>query len=417
MASVLIIGSGAREFIFAKTFSQTVDDIFIAPGNDGMRAAGFETVNLTDIADLIDFAKEKHIDLTLVGAENLLMQGVVDKFEAEGLNIFGPTQAAAQLEGSKSFSKDILERYQIPTASATTVDSLTPAINVLKAHPYPVVVKLDGLALGKGVSIYENQAEALEAVRAIYEQEPTATLVIEEFMEGTEFSIFSFVGKNQVLHTPTAQDHKRLLDQDKGPNTGGMGAYSPVRWLDDAIVQQAIDTLVQPVLDAMQAEGHPFQGILYTGVMLTPAGPKVIEYNVRFGDPEAQVVLPQLKSDLLKTLQDLLAGVPTEMSWQTEDVYLGVTLAAPGYPIQPEHGTVVPTDLGTDIALDYAGVKNISGQLVSHGGRVATAVLHRPTMALAQKDLYQALDAEKTHLVYRHDIGYQAVEAEQLEGE
>lgn len=176
------------------------------------------------------------------------------------------------------------------------VESLTPAIDVLKAHPYPVVVKLDGLALGKGVSIYENQAEAIEAVRAIYEQEPTATLVIEEFMEGPEFSIFSFVfsfvGKNQVLHTPTAQDHKRLLDQDKGPNTGGMGAYSPVRLLDDAIVQQAINTLVQPVLDAMQAEGHPFQGILYTGVMLTPTGPKVIEYNVRFGDPEAQVVLP-----------------------------------------------------------------------------------------------------------------------------
>lgn len=414
MTSVLIIGSGAREFIFAKTFAQSVDQVFVAPGNAGMREAGYETVNLTDIPDLIAFAQSQKIDLTFVGSEALLTDGIVDAFQAAGLPIFGPTKSAAQLEGSKAFTKALLQKYDIPTADSVTVTNLNEAKQVLNTHAYPVVVKLDGLALGKGVSIYEHPETALAGIENIYEQDAQAPLVIEEFMQGPEFSIFSFVGKEQVVHAPIAQDHKRLLDGDRGPNTGGMGAYSPVRWIGEDVVQTAITSLVEPVLAAMRAEGTPFEGILYTGVMLTEAGPKVIEYNVRFGDPEAQVVLPQLTSDLYTNIMDLLAGKPTNMTWQDTDVYLGVTLAAPGYPVNPEKGLPLPA-LPNDVQIDYAGVKQQTNQLVSNGGRVLTAVIHRPTMVTAQTDLYAALDQTHTDLVYRHDIGHQAVVAELAE--
>lgn len=414
MTSVLIIGSGAREFIFAKTFAQSVDQVFVAPGNAGMREAGYKTVNLTDIPDLIAFAQSQKIDLTFVGSEALLTDGIVDAFQAAGLPIFGPTKSAAQLEGSKAFTKALLQKYDIPTADSVTVTNLNEAKQVLNTHAYPVVVKLDGLALGKGVSIYEHPETALAGIENIYEQDAQAPLVIEEFMQGPEFSIFSFVGKEQVVHAPIAQDHKRLLDGDRGPNTGGMGAYSPVRWIGEDVVQTAITSLVEPVLAAMRAEGTPFEGILYTGVMLTEAGPKVIEYNVRFGDPEAQVVLPQLTSDLYTNIMDLLAGKPTNMTWQDTDVYLGVTLAAPGYPVNPEKGLPLPA-LPNDVQIDYAGVKQQTNQLVSNGGRVLTAVIHRPTMVTAQTDLYAALDQTHTDLVYRHDIGHQAVVAELAE--
>ncbi len=414
MTSVLIIGSGAREFIFAKTFAQSVDQVFVAPGNAGMREAGYETVNLTDIPDLITFAQSQKIDLTFVGSEALLTDGIVDAFQAAGLPIFGPTKSAAQLEGSKAFTKALLQKYDIPTADSVTVTNLNEAKQVLNTHAYPVVVKLDGLALGKGVSIYEHPETALAGIENIYEQDAQAPLVIEEFMQGPEFSIFSFVGKEQVVHAPIAQDHKRLLDGDRGPNTGGMGAYSPVRWIGEDVVQTAITSLVEPVLAAMRAEGTPFEGILYTGVMLTEAGPKVIEYNARFGDPEAQVVLPQLTSDLYTNIMELLAGKPTNMTWQDTDVYLGVTLAAPGYPVNPEKGLPLPA-LPNDVQIDYAGVKQQTNQLVSNGGRVLTAVIHRPTMVTAQTDLYAALDQTHTDLVYRHDIGHQAVVAELAE--
>ncbi|WP_307995027.1 phosphoribosylamine--glycine ligase [uncultured Weissella sp.] len=414
MTSVLIIGSGAREFIFAKTFAQSVDQVFVAPGNAGMREAGYETVNLTDIPDLITFAQSQKIDLTFVGSEALLTDGIVDAFQAAGLPIFGPTKSAAQLEGSKAFTKALLQKYDIPTADSVTVTNLNEAKQVLNTHAYPVVVKLDGLALGKGVSIYEHPETALAGIENIYEQDAEAPLVIEEFMQGPEFSIFSFVGKEQVVHAPIAQDHKRLLDGDRGPNTGGMGAYSPVRWIGEDVVQTAITSLVEPVLAAMRAEGTPFEGILYTGVMLTEAGPKVIEYNARFGDPEAQVVLPQLTSDLYTNIMELLAGKPTNMTWQDTDVYLGVTLAAPGYPVNPEKGLPLPA-LPNDVQIDYAGVKQQTNQLVSNGGRVLTAVIHRPTMVTAQTDLYAALDQTHTDLVYRHDIGHQAVVAELAE--
>ena len=414
MTSVLIIGSGAREFIFAKTFAQSVDQVFVAPGNAGMREAGYETVNLTDIPDLITFAQSQKIDLTFVGSEALLTDGIVDAFQAAGLPIFGPTKSAAQLEGSKAFTKALLQKYDIPTADSVTVTNLKEAKQVLNTHAYPVVAKLDGLALGKGVSIYEHPETALAGIENIYEQDSPAPLVIEEFMQGPEFSIFSFVGKEQVVHAPIAQDHKRLLDGDRGPNTGGMGAYSPVRWIGEDVVQTAMTSLVEPVLAAMRAEGTPFEGILYTGVMLTEAGPKAIEYNVRFGDPEAQVVLPQLTSDLYTNIMDLLAGKPTNMTWQDADVYLGVTLAAPGYPVDPEKGLPLPA-LPNDVQIDYAGVKQQTNQLVSNGGRVLTAVIHRPMMVTAQTDLYAALDQTHTDLVYRHDIGHQAVVAELAE--
>ncbi|MBM7617490.1 phosphoribosylamine--glycine ligase [Weissella uvarum] len=417
MADVLVVGSGAREHIFAQTFlkSPHVNQVFVAPGNPGMQTPGITPVALTTIPDLVKFAQDKAIALTFVGAEKLLAEGLVDAFEAANLPVFGPTQAAAQLESSKAFTKKLLHDYKIPTAMSQTTHSLPQAQSVLAQHAYPVVIKLDGLALGKGVHICQTAQEANTVINAIYTKYADAVLVIEDYLEGVEYSIFSFVGPKQVVHTPVAQDHKRLLDHDKGPNTGGMGAYSPVRWLSEADIQTAINQLVMPVLSAMEAEALPFRGVLYTGVMQTAQGPKVIEYNVRFGDPEAQVVLPQLQSDLFENLLDLQQGRPTQMHWQNQDVYLGVTLAAPGYPEQQLQNLAIPT-LPNDIQIDYAGVTKVENTLVSRGGRVLTAVSHDKTATEAQAHVYAALNQRADDFIYRRDIGQQAVAFEKMEG-
>jgi phosphoribosylamine--glycine ligase len=418
MTTVLVVGSGAREHALVKSFlkSEQVDRVIVSPGNDGMMDAGLERfdVALNDLDGLLALAQEQNVDLTMVGSEEPLVLGIVDLFQSNNQRIFGPSKAAAQLEGSKSFTKDLLTRHHIPTAQAHVVTNIDDARAVLAELSAPIVFKLDGLALGKGVTVVHTMAEAKTYLDNIYQQSPNEKLVIEEFLAGVEFSIFSLVGENGVVHAPIAQDHKRLLDGDQGPNTGGMGAYSPVRWLSDEDIQTVITTLVQPSIAAMKADGTPFTGILYTGVMLTKQGPKVIEFNVRFGDPEAQVVLPQLQSDLYDVLTTLLAGGQPEVHWQTENVYLGVVLASPGYPVSPEKGLPVPNVENIDM-IDYAGVKLVDEALVSNGGRVATVVAHGKTATQAQDVVYQAIDATKTVLTYRHDIGYQAVNAEQGE--
>lgn len=413
--TVLVVGSGAREHALAKTFlrSQQVDRVLVAPGNDGMTDAGLERfdVALNDLPGLLALAQAQSVTLTMVGSEEPLVLGIVDLFRANQQQIFGPNKVAAQLEGSKSFTKDLLLRHNIPTAQARVVDNLADAQAVLAEFGAPIVFKLDGLALGKGVSVVHTVEKANTYLNNIYAKSADEKLVIEEFLDGVEFSIFSLVGENGVVHAPIAQDHKRLNDNNEGPNTGGMGAYSPVRWLDDDVVQQAITTLVEPSIAAMKADGTPFTGILYTGVMLTSKGPKIIEFNVRFGDPEAQVVLPQLESDLYELLTDLLAGQQPQVNWQTQNVYLGVVLAAPGYPVAPEKGLVVPNVKNVDM-IDYAGVKLVEEQLVTNGGRVATVVGHAATASQAQENVYAAITASQTALHYRHDIGYQAVNAE-----
>ena len=285
MKKVLIIGSGAREHALAQTFlrSEQVTTVIVAPGNDGMTDAGLEcvTISATNLLGLRDLAISESVDLTFVGNEEPLTLGIVDLFEASKLPIFGPSMVAAQLEGSKSFTKNLLQKYAIPTAKSVTVETLEHATDVLQAFGLPIVFKLDGLALGKGVTILTNPIAANTYLTDLYTKDPATRLVIEEYLEGVEFSIFSLVGKNgMITHAPLAQDHKRRFDQNRGPNTGGMGAYSPVRWISDDIKNRAITELVEPTISALTKEGTPFAGVLYTGVMLTQEGPKVIELSL-----------------------------------------------------------------------------------------------------------------------------------------
>ncbi|CAH1851664.1 phosphoribosylamine--glycine ligase [Convivina intestini] len=410
MKKVLIVGSGAREHALAQTFlkSPQVDQVIVAPGNDGMTDTGLNIVPIpvTDLVALRQLALDQQIDLTFVGSENPLTLGIVDEFEQAGLAIFGPSQAAAQLEGSKSFAKDVLTKYNIPTARSKTVHSLAAATALPAKFGFPLVAKLDGLALGKGVSILADEQQYQDYLQDIFKKDPQAALVIEEFLKGVEFSIFSLVGKDgKVVHTPLAQDHKRRFDHDLGPNTGGMGAYSPLTWVSPAQKQMAIDQLVTPILAAMQSENTRFVGVLYTGVMWTTTGPKVIEYNVRFGDPEAQVVLPQYQGDFYTLIMDLLDGKVGQSDWQQKAIYLGVVLVAPGYPNAPQTGALVPTVAQVaPLTINYAGVKD--GRAA--GGRIATVVVHAQTTSLAQAEVYRKLNVIDTALDYRHDIGYQA---------
>ncbi|MDR3190979.1 MAG: phosphoribosylamine--glycine ligase [Lactobacillaceae bacterium] len=417
MAKVLVIGSGAREHAIAQTFlrSPKVEQVIVTPGNAGMTDAGLvcENIAATDIPALVKFAQQNHIALTMVGSEDPLTHGVVDTFRAADLKIFGPTAFAAQLEGSKAFAKKILIENEIPTADSEVANSLPEARAVTANFGLPVVIKLDGLALGKGVTIVKTQADLEALLTTTYANNSKQKLVVEEFLAGVEFSIFSFVGENGIVHAPIAQDHKRLLDRDEGPNTGGMGAYSPVRWIDDAVRQQAIDTLVLPAINGIKAAGATFTGILYTGVMLTAQGPKVIEFNVRLGDPEAQMVLPQLESDFYQMILDLVDGKQPTTQWQTSDVYMGVVLAAPGYPVAPEKGLPVPIIDAPDVHVNYAGVKqNATGALITSGGRVVTVISHAKTAHEVAKKLYDVIDSLHTDLQYRHDIAYQALNKE-----
>ena len=419
MAKVLIIGAGAREHILAKTFlkSPQVDQVFVAPGNEGMIEERIKIVpiNIDDLKGMVDFAKKENIDLTFVGSEEPLVLGIVDEFKKAGLKIFGPNKTAAQLEGSKSFAKSILKEANVPTAAFSIVRSLSEARSALVKHDFPVVFKLDGLAAGKGVSIISSCQQAEDYIVNLYKNNSNTKLLIEEFMQGPEFSLFSLVGKNNtVVHTPIAQDHKRRFDGDKGPNTGGMGAYSPVTQISSAIIEKVIKSIVEPVLKVMQDKGNPFTGVLYTGLMLTKSGPKVIEFNVRFGDPEAQVVLPQLKGDFYQMIIDLMDGRKPLIEWQKKEIYLAVVIAAPGYPDNVDKGFSVPLldDLPSDLQIDYAAVKKDGHNLISSGGRVATIVGHAKKIQLAQKDVYSYLDRSNLQLAYRHDIANQLAKFE-----
>ncbi|CAH0416416.1 phosphoribosylamine--glycine ligase [Periweissella fabaria] len=413
MAKVLVIGNGAREHVFAQKLisSPTVEHVFVAPGNPGMQTAGISTINIAvdAITELVAFAQENTIDLTLVGMENALVAGVVDAFRAADLKIFGPTKAAAMLEGSKSFTKNLLAKYGIPTAKYAIFTDYQASWAYIQQQAMPIVLKLDGLAFGKGVTICQDLVTAKQFLQEAYALKEDARIVVEEFLAGEEFSIFTFVGKNQSVTTPIAQDHKRLLDGDKGPNTGGMGAYSPVPHISDEVVETAITTLVQPTIAAMAAEGTPFTGILYTGVILTSNGPKVIEFNVRFGDPEAQVVIPQLTSDFYQLLDGLVTGQPIAAAWQTADIYLGVVLAAPGYPTKPEAGHLVPMSVPAPLAINFAGVKMVDNQLQTAGGRVATIVGHAKSVFETQQVVYNYLNKLDISLQYRQDIGAKAL--------
>ncbi|MFD1927733.1 phosphoribosylamine--glycine ligase [Sporosarcina siberiensis] len=417
---VLVIGGGGREHAIARQFnvSPSVDKVFVAPGNDGMKNdAECVQIDMADFGALASFAKENAIDLTFVGPEQPLAEGIVDFFNERGLNIFGPTKAAAQIEGSKSFAKEIMDKYNIPTAGYGTFTDAEEAKTFIREKGAPIVVKADGLAAGKGVIVAMTLDEALEAVDDMIGNqkfgESSSKVVIEEFLDGEEFSYMSFVHDGQIYPMVVAQDHKRAYDGDKGPNTGGMGAYSPVPQISDAVVQEAYDKVVVPTVKAMAAEGVPFTGILYAGLILTEEGPKTIEFNARFGDPETQVVLPRMASDFGEFMMALMESKPYELKWN-DKAMLGVVVASDNYPGDVVKGAALP-DLDVlsaqDLDVFHAGTKASDTGFVGNGGRVILVTAQADSLKQAQEDVYKGLSQlEWDGFFYRKDIGWRTFE-------
>ncbi|MCV2403308.1 phosphoribosylamine--glycine ligase [Marinomonas sp. C2222] len=424
---VLIIGNGGREHALAwKTAeSDNVEKVFVAPGNAGTATENkVENVNIgvTDVADLVAFAKSESIDLTIVGPEAPLVIGVVDAFEKEGLAIFGPTAGAAQLEGSKAFTKDFLARHDIPTASYGNFTEIEPAVAYIKQQGAPIVVKADGLAAGKGVILAQTEAEAIEAVEDMLQGnafgDAGSRVVIEEFLVGEEASFICMVDGETVLTMATSQDHKARDNGDKGPNTGGMGAYSPAPVVTPEIHDRIMSEVIMPTVKGMNAEGNRYRGFLYAGVMVAPDGtPKVLEYNCRFGDPETQPIMMRLRSDLAQMCLAAINGEleSVEADWDPR-ASLGVVLAAGGYPASYPKGDVISgldTKLPAHQKVFQAGTALEGDDVVTNGGRVLCAVSLGDTVAEAQAGAYEVVDTLSWDKVYfRTDIGHRAISRE-----
>lgn len=417
---ILVIGSGGREHAIAHALVQspTVDAVTVAPGNTGMQGDGIQlaAIDPANTADVIRYIHDHHIDWVFVGPETPLIAGIVDDLQAADIPVFGPTAAAAQIEGSKTFAKELMDRHHIPTAGYRTFDTFDDAAKYVRQHGAPIVVKADGLAAGKGVTVAMDEDTAMSALEAIFVDhrfgDAGARVVLEDYLEGQEFSLMSFVSGRQFWPMPIAQDHKRAYDGDAGPNTGGMGAYSPVPQIADATVQRAIDEIVRPVVEAMADEGTPFTGILYAGLIDTVDGPKVIEFNARFGDPETQVVLPRLDSDLAAAISAILQGQEPQFAWKQDGATVGVVLAAEGYPDNVHKGALVPT-LHTDDAshVYYAGVQPNEQGLTASSGRVLLVAATADSIQQAQQQVYELLDnAPTTGMFYRHDIANKALQ-------
>lgn len=404
---VLVIGKGGREhaIVHAVSRSKRVSKIYAAPGNPGMKALA-ECVNISDsdIDGLLAFAKEKEIDLTIVGPEHTLSLGVVDAFQAAGLKIFGPSKDAAQVETSKDFSKKIMMKYGIPTAAYQTFDNYNEAVSYVEAQGAPIVIKEDGLKAGKGVTVAQTISEALDALKIAFDI-PGNRVVIEECLVGFEFSLICFVGNDLVIPMEIAQDHKCAYDGDKGPNTGGMGVYSPVRKITPAILDEAMQNVMIPMANAMVKEGHPFTGFLYGGLMLTENGVKTIEFNARLGDPEAEVVLPRLKTDFCDVIENILTHQKTELEWD-DQVTLGVVMASEGYPASSTKDAVIEGLDEVDGYVYHMGTAEKDGKIVTAGGRVLLVMAKADTLEEAYEKAYA--DVRKIRcdkLFYRNDIG------------
>jgi phosphoribosylamine--glycine ligase len=415
---ILVLGSGAREHALAWKLSQepTVSHVICAPGNPGIaRALPTAPVDILDTDAVIRLVDEHRIDLTVVGPEAPLGNGLADRFEAEGRQVFGPTKGAAQLETSKAFAKDFMQRHGVPTAKYRVCTSAADAIAAIRSGAFgdALVVKADGLAAGKGVVVAPDRATAEAAVSAAMIDksfgDAGARVVLEEMLTGPEVSFFVVANGETYVPLLTAQDHKRIFDDDQGPNTGGMGAFSPSPLMKPALQAQIEQTIVQPVLKGMAAEGNPYRGFLYVGLMLTPDGPKVIEFNVRFGDPEAQVVLP-----LLGPLAPLLSGSRLSVPGSRQ-VAVGVVLAARGYPGEVRTGDVIHglDDVARDcpdVRIFYAGVKQRGDDLVTSGGRVLTVMATAPSYEIAIARAYEAASKITFDgMQYRRDIGKKAL--------
>ena len=418
--NVLILGSGGREHALAWKLAQSpmLDTLFAAPGNPGIaRHATIAALDVTDHRAVIDFCRREHIKLVVIGPEAPLVEGLADNIRAIGVPVFGPGRAAAQLEGSKGFTKDLCARVGIPTARYFRVTSKDGALATLDDFGEKCVIKADGLAAGKGVTVAQTRAEAEAAIAALFAAGP-AEAVIEEMLEGPEASLFVLSDGTVTAAFGSAQDHKRVGDGDTGPNTGGMGAYSPAAVLTPELEERALGEIVRPTIDALAEAGTPYVGVLYAGLMLTADGPKLIEYNVRFGDPECQVLMMRLKDDLLVLLNAAIDGQLAHASvrW-LDEAALSVVMAANGYPGTPEKGSVIrgieeAAQGGAEIF--HAGTAVNAGALVANGGRVLAVTATGASVADAQKKAYDAVDRiDWPQGFCRRDIGWRAVEREQ----
>jgi phosphoribosylamine--glycine ligase len=423
---VLVIGSGGREHAIAWRLAQSprVQKVFVAPGNGGTaREAGLENVVISEIDKLAEFALTESIHLTVVGPEAPLADGIVDLFRSRGVRIFGPTRACAQLESSKQFAKEFMARHRIPSAKFSSFDSASAAHAHIDAHRTPIVVKADGLAAGKGVVVAMSADEAHRAVERILVERTMGAagnrVVIEEFLEGEEASFIVLADGEHVLPLATSQDHKRLRDGDQGPNTGGMGAYSPAPVVTPELHARVVREIIQPVLAGMTEEGHRYTGFLYAGLMIDGSGnPRVLEFNCRLGDPETQPILLRLKSDLFELIESAMERRldRVKAEWDRRAA-LGVVLAASGYPDAPEKGHVV-TGLpaaGEDFRVFHSGTALKDGAIVTNGGRVLCVTALGDSIKMAQRRAYDVVEGIRFDgMHYRHDIGHRAVAARRL---
>lgn len=415
---VLIVGSGGREHAIAMSAAKSpkVDKIYCAPGNAGIgQIAECVPIGAMEFDKLVSFAKEKEIDFTIIGMDDPLVGGVVDAFEAEGLKVFGPRKNAAILEGSKAFSKDLMKKYNIPTAGYETFDDSGKALAYLEHARMPIVLKADGLALGKGVLICNTLEEAKAGVQEIMEDKKFGAagnyMVVEEFMTGREVSVLSFVDGKTIKIMSSAQDHKRAKDGDQGLNTGGMGTFSPSPFYTPEVDTFCKKYIYQATVDAMAAEGRPFVGIIFFGLMLTEEGPKVLEYNARFGDPEAQVVLPRMKNDIIEVVEACVDGTLDQVDLQFEDnAAVCVVLASEGYPVAYDKGLPISglEEFGKHEGYYcfHAGTKFDGEQIVTNGGRVLGVTAKGKDLKEARANAYAATEWVKFDNKYmRHDIG------------
>jgi len=417
---LLIVGSGGREHALAWKLAQSplATEIYCAPGNAGTAGIGENLpIRAEDITGLLDFAKSHDIGLTVIGPEAPLVAGVVDAFRSAGLPVAGPARGAAQLEGSKVFAKDFMRRHGIPTAAYRVYSDPQSAVRDLDsgAYGFPVVVKADGLAAGKGVFICEDLRQSRDAISAIMQERQFGDagdqVVIEEFLQGEEASFMVFSDGRNVLPMPPSQDHKAVYDGDRGPNTGGMGAYSIDSILSPAQLETAIEKIVKPVIQAMAAEGNPYTGVLYAGLMLTAQGPKVLEFNVRFGDPETQVILPRLDSDLLEILLAVAAGDLSGVRpvWSPDPV-VSIVLASGGYPGAYQKGKQIHglemAGEDTNTVVFHAGTETREGKVLTNGGRVLAMTARARSLEEAILRAYEGVNKLRFEgMYYRHDIG------------
>lgn len=412
---VLVIGSGGREHALLWKLSQSpsVTDVYVVPGNDGMSDVA-SLIPIKGNEDIIDFARLMQVDLTVAGPETVLTEGLADEFEKRGMAFFGPSKAAARIEGSKGFAKALMKKYGIPTAAYETFDDEEKAIAYLKANDtYPIVIKADGLASGKGVIIAQSEEEAIDTVKDMLEGHAFSgagrSVVIEEFMEGEEASMLCFCDGTNVVPMISSQDHKRIFDFDKGPNTGGMGAYAPAPVMTKEMCEEVNVRILRPIVAAMKKEGYPFKGCLYAGLMITSEGPKVVEFNCRFGDPETEAVLPLFDGDLARVMLDCVHGTLSDedVVWK-KACAVDVVLASEGYPASHSSGEVIS---GIEEAkkagclVFHAGTVKKNGQYVVNGGRVLNVVALADTLAEAKAKAYEGVSRISWRgMQYRHDI-------------